>query len=71
MEERPYICSWCDYLTICEHTGFEIGSYECSQCKYNNGIAQEESKFKTPFDYRKYSELLHGKVKCNYTKEDK
>ena len=63
-----YTCSWCDYFTICEHTGLEVGSRDCFECKYNKGLQEEESKFTETCDYRKYSELLHGKVFCSYTK---
>lgn len=58
---REFECTWADYLTKCkDFPNIEIGSYECSQCKYFGGFA--EQVFINPGDY---FTIAIGCINCN------
>ena len=53
--------TWCDYLTECKHfPNKEIGSYECSQCKYFGGFT--EQAYIHPGEY---FTIATGCINCN------
>lgn len=58
---RKFECNWADYLTKCkDFPNIEIGSYECSQCKYFGGVT--EQAYVIPGDYFTIST---GCINCN------
>lgn len=75
MADIMYRRTWCEYLTPCPHReGVEVGSYECEQCRHHADHAEEKSMAWSPDrpraefiqDYRKYSEIINGIVKCKH-----
>lgn len=77
MEKINYKYNWCDFFTPCPYReNINVGSYDCSICKCNNGIEQE----KLDIDNLKYANLPphirrclvngNGVVKCNFLKNE-
>lgn len=65
MEEIKFERNWCDYLTTCEYIpNTEIGSYECSTCKYNHGL--QENGIIPP---GKYFTKIDGTCLCSFKKD--
>lgn len=70
---REFETTWCDYLTTCpDFSDIQIGSYECHQCPYFNGITEKTTdEFRQmnmeKCGYQKYSIVKSkGVVSCKY-----
>lgn len=70
MADIRYERTWCDYLTNCKHRpDIEVGSYECSQCKFHAGFHENAAPERGVTDMRKYSDIIEGVVNCNYEEQ--
>lgn len=74
MKDIQYKRTWCDYLTPCPRDeGIEIGSWECSQCPYHQGMGKENIPPTCPDPssekyYERYNVIITGTVQCGYEK---
>ena len=67
MKNIEFKYTWCDYLTTCKHfPDSEVGSYECSCCKFHNKMTLDDKPEYDVCDTKKYFDVYTGTVECNF-----
>lgn len=74
IQQRKFTRTWCDYLDKCpKFPNIEIGSYECCQCNFFQGIEENITDeyvdaINKKCDYSRYSMIAYkGVVSCSKT----